>query len=270
MNTPDTTPALPTADTLQAAADALRQARATRRPIARISESHGLVGVDAAYAVAALNTRARLAEGRRIVGKKIGLTSRAVQQQLGVDEPDFGMLFDDMELLDGDALPAAALIQPKVEAELAFVVGRDLRQQAPTYGEFVAALDCALPAIEIVDSAIADWRITLVDTVADNASSGLYVLGQRPVAIGQLAHSALDMQLAVNGRVLSAGNGAACLGHPLRAAYWLARTMALRGQPLKAGELVLSGALGPMVPAAAGDWVQVRIDCAGECAVRFD
>ena len=270
MSTPDMTPALPPADTLQAAADALRQARAMRKPIARISESHAIAGVDAAYAVAALNTRARLAEGRRIVGKKIGLTSRAVQQQLGVDEPDFGMLFDDMELLHGDALPAARLIQPKVEAELAFVVGRDLRHEAPTYGEFIAALDCALPAIEIVDSAIADWRITLVDTVADNASSGLYVLGQRPVAIGQLAHGALDMQLVVNGRVLSAGNAAACLGHPLRAAYWLACTMALRGQPLKAGELVLSGALGPMVPAAAGDWVQVRIDAVGECAVRFD
>jgi 2-keto-4-pentenoate hydratase len=267
-----TTPArtLPPSDTLQSAADALRRARTTGQPIGRISESHGIAGVDAAYAVAALNTRARLTEGRRIVGKKIGLTSRAVQQQLGVDEPDFGMLFDDMELLDGDALPAAGLIQPKVEAELAFVVGRDLRHEAPSWGEFVAALDCALPAIEIVDSAIADWRITLVDTVADNASSGLYVLGHRPVSIGQLAHSALDMQLALNGRVLSTGNGAACLGHPLRAAYWLARTMAARGQPLKAGELVLSGALGPMLPVAAGDQVQVRIDTAGDCAVRFD
>jgi 2-keto-4-pentenoate hydratase len=270
MNVMHQTLPLPPADTLQAAAEALRQARATGRPIARISESHGIAGVDAAYAVAALNTRARLAQGRRVIGKKIGLTSRAVQQQLGVDEPDFGMLFDDMELLDGDALPAASLMQPKAEAELAFVVGRDLRHEAPTYGEFIAALDCALPAIEIVDSAIADWRITLVDTVADNASSGLYVLGPRPLGIGKLAHSTLDMQLAVNGQLRSTGNGAACLGHPLRAAYWLARTMAARGQPLKAGELVLSGALGPMVPVTAGDHVQVRIDTAGDCAVRFD
>ena len=270
MSTSIDSSTLPPADTLQAAADALRQARAMRRPIGRISESHGITGEDAAYAVAALNMRARLAEGRRIVGKKIGLTSRAVQQQLGVDEPDFGVLFDDMEWLDGDSVPATKLIQPKVEAELAFVVGRDLRDEAPSWGEFVAALDCALPAIEIVDSAIADWRITLVDTVADNASSGLYVLGHRPVAIGQLAHSALDMQLTVNGRALSAGHGAACMGHPLRAAYWLARTMAARGQPLRAGELVLSGALGPMVPVAAGDSVEVRIDTAGDCAVRFD
>ena len=194
-----------------------------------------------------------------------------MQQQLGVDEPDFGMLFDDMELLDGDALSAARLIQPKVEAELAFVVGRDLRHEAPTWGEFVAALDCALPAIEIVDSAIADWRITLVDTVADNASSGLYVLGHRPLAIGQLAHSALDMQLAVNGRVLSSGNGAACLGHPLRAAYWLARTMAVARPAAKAPASWCC-------PAHSGRWCRRRpatgCRCAstarGECAVRFD
>ena len=257
-------------DRIEAAAEALRQARATGRPIARISESHGIADVDSAYAVAAINVRARLAQGRRIVGKKIGLTSRAVQQQLGVDEPDFGMLFDDMELLDGDALPATRLMQPKVEAELAFVVGRDLRNEEPTYGEFIAALEYALPAIEIVDSAIADWRVTLVDTVADNASSGQYVLGLRPVSIGQLTRATLDMQMEVNGHVRSTGNGAACLGHPLRAAYWLARRMAALGHPLKAGELVLSGALGPMVPVSAGDQVQVRIETAGDCAIHFD
>ena len=126
-----------------------------------------------------------------------------------------------------------------------------------------------MPALEIVDSAIADWKITLVDTVADNASSGLYVLGHQPVAIGQLAGAELGMQMSVNGAVASVGSGAACLGHPLRAAYWLARTMAARGQPLRAGEVMLSGALGPMVPAAAGDWVRVRIDGVGQCSVRF-
>ena len=259
---------LPPADTLQAAADALRRARADRRPIARISETFGLAGVDAAYAVAELNAKARVAAGRRIVGKKIGLTSRAVQQQLGVNAPDFGLLFDDMEFLDGDEVPTSGLIQAKVEAEVAFVVGRELRHERPSWGEFLATLDCALPAIEVVDSAIADWRITLVDTVADNASAGLYVLGSRPVAIGRLASSELGMQLAVNGRTASVGSGAACLGHPLRAAYWLARTMAARGQPLRAGELVLAGALGPMVTIAAGDLVQARIGGLGECALR--
>jgi 2-keto-4-pentenoate hydratase len=263
------TPTAPPADTLQAAADALRSARAERRPIVRVSTTFGIDGVDAAYAVAELNAQARLAEGRRIVGKKVGLTSRAVQQQLGVDQPDFGVLFDDMEYLDSDEVPIARLIQPKVEAEVAFVVGRELRLETPSWGEFVASLDCALPAIEIVDSAILDWKIGIVDTVADNASSGLYLLGQRPVAIGQLAQSELGMQMTVNGATVSVGSGAACLGHPLRAAYWLARTMAARGQPLREGEVVLSGALGPMAVVKNGDQVSVRIGGLGDCAMRL-
>ncbi len=254
---------------VQAAATALRTARAQRRPIAPVSTTFGLAGLDAAYAVAELNNRAALAAGRRVLGKKVGLTSRAVQQQLGVNQPDFGVLMDDMEFLDGDEVPMNRLAQPKVEAEVAFVVGRDLDAGAPSWGEFLGCLAYALPALEIVDSAIADWKITLVDTVADNASSGLYVLGHQPVAIGQLAGSELGMQLALNGSVVSVGSGAACLGHPLRAAYWLARTMAARGQPLRAGEVILSGALGPMVPVAAGDAVLTRIGGLGSCSVRF-
>jgi 2-keto-4-pentenoate hydratase len=262
-------PTLPPTDTLQAAARALRQARATRQPIAPVSTTFGIAGLDAAYSVAAINTQIRLAEGRRVVGKKVGLTSRAVQQQLGVDQPDFGVLLDDMEFLDGDTVPAGRLLQPKVEAEVAFVVGRESQSEAPSYGEFLASLAYALPAIEIVDSAIIDWKISLVDTVADNASSGLYVLGQQPVAIGQLAGAELRMQLTLDGAVVSVGSGAACLGHPLRAAFWLARTMAARGEPLREGEVILSGALGPMVPVAAGDRVQARIGGLGTCGVRF-
>ena len=262
-------PALAPADILQAAAAALRTARAQRRPIERISTTFGLAGLDAAYAVAEINTQAALAAGRRVLGKKVGLTSRAVQQQLGVDQPDFGVLLDDMEFLDGDAVPMHRLTQPKVEAEVAFVVGRDLAGDAPSWGEFLASLAYALPALEIVDSAIADWKITLVDTVADNASSALHVLGTQPVAIGQLAGAELGMQMTVNGAVVSVGSGAACLGHPLRAAYWLARTMAARGQPLRSGEVILSGALGPMAPVAAGDLVQTRVGGLGSCSVRF-
>ena len=257
------------ADALREAALALRNARAQRRPIAPISTAYGIAGLDAAYAVAELNTQARLAEGRRIVGKKVGLTSVAVQKQLGVDQPDFGVLFDDMEYLDGDEVPMSRLAQPKVEAEVAFVIGRDLDSAAPSWGEFITAIDCALPAVEIVDSAIADWKISLVDTVADNASSALYLLGHQPVALGALADAELGMQMSISGRVVSVGSGAACLGHPLRAAYWLARTMAARGQPLREGEVVLSGALGPMAPVVAGDQVQVRIGGLGGCALRL-
>ena len=261
--------ALPPIDRLEAAARALRTARAERRPIAPVSATFELTGLDAAYAVAEINTEDALAGGRRVRGRKVGLTSPAVQQQLGVNQPDFGVLLDDMEFLDGDEVPADRLAQPRIEAEVAFVVGSDLDGAAPSWGEFLVSLAYALPALEIVDSAIADWKIGIVDTIADNASSGLYVLGQQPVAIGQLAGTELGMQLAVNGATVSVGSGAACLGHPLRAAYWLARTMAARGQPLRRGELILSGALGPMVPVAAGDLVQTRVGGLGGCSVRF-
>lgn len=252
------------------AAQAVREARAGRRTIARISETHGIAGLDAAYQVAEINTRDRLQQpGRRIVGLKVGLTSKAVQQQLGVDQPDFGVLFDDMEYLDGDTVPMARLIQPKVEAEVALVVGRDLSGEAPTWSEFLNALAYALPALEIVDSVIQDWKITLVDTVADNASSALYVLGHQPVSLGALDLACVGMQMAVNGAVASVGTGAACLGHPLRAAYWLARTMAARGQPLEAGQVILSGALGPMVPLKAGDQVQAFMGSLGSVSCRM-
>lgn len=266
-----TSPIDPAADPgrLAAAAAALRDARERRRPIARVSETHGVAGVDAAYAVAAINTAERVAAGARIVGHKVGLTSKAVQQQLGVDQPDFGVLFADMEYLDGDALPMSRLIQPKAEAEVAFVLGRDLGGPPPSYGEFVAALAYALPAIEVVDSAIADWRLTLVDTVADNASCGLYVLGHQPTPIGMVALGEIGLQLDHNGVTASIGSGAACLGHPLRAAYWLARTLTARGEGLRAGEVILSGALGPMVPVAAGDRLLARVGALGSVGCHF-
>ena len=254
---------------IERAALALREARAARVPIAPVSASYAVSGLHAAYRVAEINARARLQSGRRVVGKKVGLTSKAVQQQLGVDQPDFGVLFDDMEFLDGAAVPTAWLMQPKVEAEVAFVVGKDLKTPAPTYGEFLNALAYALPALEIVDSAIADWKISLFDTVADNASCGLYVLGDQPVAIGALSLGDLGMSLALNGATVSVGAGSACLGHPLRAAYWLAQTMAQRDQGLKAGEVILSGALGPMVPVKAGDFIQARISALGTVACRM-
>ena len=256
-------------EAIEQAAKELAQARATRRAIQRVSETFDIAGLDAAYAVAEFNMRARLKSGRRIVGLKVGLTSRAVQQQLGVDQPDFGILFDDMEVLNGADVPMMRLLQPKVEAEVAFVVGRDLAGNAPSYGEFLACVAHALPAIEIVDSAIADWKITLVDTVADNASSGLFVLGDQPVDLGRLSLGSLGMELKKNGQVVSTGSGAACLGHPLRAAFWLARAMATRGQGLKCGQVILSGALGPMQPVTAGDLVQVSIGALGDVSCRM-
>jgi len=256
-------------DSIAAAAAALRAARARRQPIAPVSTTFGIGGLEAAYAVSDLNIQVDLAAGRRIVGLKVGLTSVAVQKQLGVDQPDFGVLLDDMEFLHGQDVPMSRLMQPKVEAEVAFVVGRDLVGGVPSYAEFVAAIDHALPALEIVDSAIADWKISLVDTVADNASCGLYVLGDQPVSLGHLSLADLGMSMTCNGQTVSVGTGAACLGHPLRAAYWLACTMARLGRGLRAGQVVLSGALGPMAPVAAGDLVQAQIGALGRVGCRL-
>lgn len=255
-------------DRLAAAARALRESRGSRTPIPPISTTAGIAGLAEAYAVAAINTQERILAGARVVGKKIGLTSAAVQKQLGVDQPDFGVLFDDMELLNGSEVPSGRLMQPRIEAEVAFVVGRDLSGAAPTYGEFVACLAFCFPALEIVDSAIADWKITLVDTVADNASCGLYILGDQPVSVGALQLADLSMTMTKNGTTVSTGNGSACMGHPLRAAYWLARTMAAQGEGLRAGEVILSGALGPMVTLSAGDEIRAEIGALGSVACR--
>ena len=254
---------------VQAAAQALREARATRKAIPRVSETHGIQSLDDAYAIASLNVAHRQSAGARIVGKKVGLTSIAVQRQLGVDQPDFGILFDDMEFLTASEIPASTLLQPKVEAEVAFVVGSDLAKEPPSWGEFLRAIAYALPAIEIVDSAIADWKITLIDTVADNASAALYVLGDQPVDVGSLQLAQVEMTMDCGGKTVSEGRGEFCLGHPLRAAWWLARTMASRGAPMRAGEVIMSGALGPMVPVHAGQEVTARLSSLGTVSCRM-
>jgi 2-keto-4-pentenoate hydratase len=255
---------------IQQAADALWQARVNRSTIARVSETFGIATAAEAYAVSAFNTARAVERGARVSGKKIGLTSVAVQRQLGVDQPDYGVLLADMEYLSGAALPAGRLIQPKAEGEIAFVVGRDLTQERLTWAQFLHGLEYALPAIEIVDSAIVDWNITLVDTVADNASCGMYVLGLEPRRIGDVALAGAALELRKNGAPGAVGAGAACLGNPLLAAYWLATTMAGAGQPLLAGDVVMSGALGPMVPIAAGDRIDIDISGLGRVHCTLD
>lgn len=235
-------------------------------PVKPALEPHG---IDAAYAVQQLLTETALAAGRRIVGRKIGLTSAAVQSQLGVDQPDFGVLFDDMEYGDGQEIPLSRLIQPKAEAEIAFVFERDLDVERPTLGHVLNAIGYALPAIEIVDSRVRDWKISIFDTIADNASSGLYVLGGSPKKIDAFDMALCGMSLEQGGEPVSVGCGAACLGHPLNAVVWLARTVARLGRPLRAGDVVLSGALGPMVPVRAGDVLQARISGLGQVSAVF-
>lgn len=232
----------------------------------------GLQGRDvlgAAYRVQHYLTEKRLAAGGRLVGRKIGLTSRAVQQQLGVDSPDFGALFADMAFGDGEEIPWHRTLQPKAEAEIALVLAKDLPHERHTLAELISATAYALPAIEIVGSRIANWDIKLTDTVADNASSGLFVLGSRPVSLADFDIMGCGMVMERRGDQVSLGTGAACMGNPLLAAVWLADTMARLGSPLRAGDVVLTGALGPMVAVQPGDVFTAHIEGLGSVTAAF-
>lgn len=225
--------------------------------------------LDAAYAVQETNTQFWLKGGRRLVGRKIGLTSRVVQKQLGVDQPDFGMLFADMAIPDGEEIPAAAVMQPKIEGEVAFVLERDLGVAEPTIADVTNAIAYATAAIEVVGSRIANWDINIVDTIADNASSGLFVLGNERHTLADFDSRLCGMVVETRGEPASVGAGAACLGNPLNAVIWLAREMVARGRPLAAGDIIMSGALGPMVPVTPGEVYEVRISGLGSVRAAF-
>ncbi len=230
---------------IQDAASALRIAANTREYIAPLRDTYPELSIESAYAIQRVNAQERLTQGRRIVGSKIGLTSRVVQAQLGVDQPDFGMLFDDMGYGDGEPIPSSILTQPKIEAEIAFVIGRDIAVPNPGQIDVLNAIDYALPALEIVGSRIAKWDIRITDTIADNASSSAFVIGSQPKKLSEFDLRLCGMIMERRGDPVSVGAGAACLGNPLNAVVWLARTLGALGTPLKAGDLVLSGALGP-------------------------
>ncbi|SBW22796.1 TodF product hydratase [Candidatus Protofrankia californiensis] len=251
------------------AADRLTAATRQRRPCPPVRDLLGDGDIAAAYAVQRLLTRAAVGARRRLVGHKIGLTSVAVQRQLGVDQPDCGVLFADMARAEDTPIDPADLLQPRIEAEVAFVLGADLDRPDLDLEMARSAVDQVLPALEIVDSRIAGWDISIVDTVADNASCGLFVLGAHRQPLGALDLTAMTMAMTADGQVVSEGTGAACLGDPCQALLWLARTAREFGSPLRAGDLVLSGALGPMVAVTPGSTYRATIAGLGTVTASF-
>jgi 2-keto-4-pentenoate hydratase len=239
----------------------------TRAALAPLTGTYPGLTVDDAYRVQQLQAARRHSE---VVGWKIGLTSAAMREQLGVAEPDYGRLFADMVYAADQPIATADFLQPRAEPEIALVLGADLPGPGLSVVDLLSATAYALPAIEIIDSRIADWRITLVDTVADNASSGGLVLGSMPTPVDALDLSLLGCVLRRNGRIQHTGSGAAVMGSPLVAATWLANTLTARGETLSAGHVILTGSITAAVPVQAGDSVTASIDQLGSVTAVFD
>lgn len=254
---------------ITALGDELFDALCTCRTVPPLTQRHPDITIEDAYGIQQRLNARRLAAGERIIGKKIGVTSQAVMNMLGVNQPDFGLLTDAMLYNEGEAIPAARLIQPKAEGEIAFVLKRDLQGPGVTAADVLAATEGVMACFEIVDSRIHDWKIKIQDTVADNASCGVLVLGDRLVDPRRVDLQTCGMVLEKNGEIVVTGAGAATMGSPLTAVAWLANTLGRRGVSLKAGEVILSGALGAMVPVQRGDSLRVSIGGIGGCSVRF-
>ncbi|MBP2351409.1 2-keto-4-pentenoate hydratase [Kribbella aluminosa] len=251
------------------AAQRLADSARTGRPCAPIRDLIGRNDGAAAYAVQQQVVALRIAGGAKVVGRKIGLTSAAVQAQLGVAQPDFGVLFDDMAYADGDTIPFDRVLQPRVEAEVAFMLKADLGFGDLSMSQVRAAVEYAVAALEICGSRVQNWDISFGDTVADNASAGAFVLGNQPRTLDAFDPSTVSMTMTVTGQDLSTGSGSACMGDPLLALQWLARQARDLGAPLRAGQIILSGALGPMRSVAPGAEANATISGLGDVSVRF-
>ena len=249
--------------------DELYEALKACRVVEPLTNRYTDITVDDAYRIQQRMLSRRISAGERIVGKKIGVTSKAVMDMLGVYQPDFGYLTDAMVYNEGQAIPANTLIQPKAEGEIAFVLKKTLKGPGVSGADVLAATDGVMACFEIVDSRIKDWKIKIQDTVSDNASCGVFVLGDRLVDPRDVDLSTCGMVLEKNGDIVATGAGAAALGAPANAVAWLANTLGKLGIALEAGEVVLSGSLAIMVPVKAGDSLRVTIGGIGGCSVRF-
>jgi 2-oxopent-4-enoate/cis-2-oxohex-4-enoate hydratase len=236
-----------------------------------LTEREPGIDLDDAYRISLHLLERRRASGECVIGKKIGVTSKAVQDMLGVHQPDFGFLLDRMEVPDGGTLSLSEyrLIQPRAEGEIAFVLKRDLRGPGVTMADVLEATEYVCPCFEIVDSRIRDWKIRIEDTVADNASCGVFLLGAAQVRPTDVDLAAVKMEIYKNGEFVAGGVGAAVQGHPAAAVAWLANTLGAFGIPFKAGEVILSGSLASLLPAAAGDRFEMRLAGVGGASIAF-
>ncbi|KKK39249.1 2-keto-4-pentenoate hydratase [Mesobacillus campisalis] len=239
------------------------------RAVSPLTELYSSLTVDEAYQVQLKTIEQKVSEGQRIVGKKIGLTSFAMQNLLGVDQPDYGHLLEHMEVKNKGEIALNTLFQPKVEGEIAFILKKDLKGPSVTEQEVLEATDYIVPSLEIVDSRIKDWKIKLQDTIADNASCGLYVLGEQKVELEGLDLTKIEMSLYKNGELINQGTGADVLGHPAKCVAWLANKLSDYSVILKAGEVILSGALSAAVDAQKGDSFTAEFTKLGKVEVSF-
>lgn len=259
-----------TPDQIEALGDELYHALRERRTLAPLSSRDPSLTIDDAYGISLAFLERRLEDGERVIGKKIGVTSKPVQDMLNVHQPDFGFLTDAMQVPNGGTVEIAkALIQPRAEAEIAFILDKPIKGPGITMEDVLAATRCIIPCFEIVDSRIADWKIRIVDTVADNASCGVFVLGEARADPHEFDLAALKVTVTKNGAKLSEGLGAAVQGSPLASIAWLANTLGIYGVTLDAGDIVLSGSLVPLEPAKPGDIFSLELEGVGTAAISF-
>lgn len=255
---------------INALGDELYNALRSQQSIAPLTEREPDITIDDAYYISLRMLTRRQEDGEQVVGKKIGVTSKVVQEMLGVHQPDFGFLTDAMTFANGAKVPVAGhLISPRAEAEIGFRLKKDLQGPGVTEADVLAATDAIMPCFEIVDSRIDNWKIAIQDTVADNASCGVYVLGEQEADPKDFDLPALKIRVWKNGEILSEGLGSAVQGNPLTAVAWLANTLGRFGIPFKAGEVILSGSLVPLEPVQAGDSLRMELEGIGDAQVHF-
>jgi 2-keto-4-pentenoate hydratase len=254
---------------IQKAATALMEAENEKEPIAPFTSSTEEISVEDAYSIQLFQIRQRIEKGAVVVGKKIGLTSKAMQEMFNVTEPDYGHLLNDMMYGDGETIRLHKFIQPRIEFEIAFVLNKDLKGPGVTMNDVIEATDYVVPALEIIDSRIKDWQIKFEDTVADNGSSAGAIIGSSTAKLDALDLAAVKMTVTRNGEFLDAATGSAVMGHPAQAVAWLANALGSYGISLHAGEVILSGALSKAIPIEDGDTFTAEFEQIGAVTATF-